>query len=429
MKRIFLTSGLVLCMACPAFADPTATFGGATSGSSTCTQPQLGTYSGPATLKAIWATAYTTMTLNENDGDTTQYGGSDSTTAGDTTAPELYLVKDADDNYDGVYRQTGTATDGTPQFTQVATDGAGVALTSTPKGITVTYTFNGNTPSGRQSADITNMPTNATSPEREFQGYYAYGTTTETYSSATPYIDEDGKLTVGGAAAANDYNNAQPWIAMYEKVSPVVTWGATNNGIPQLAGYTFKGWSTNQNADVTGTYKTNSTVDSDEIGEDTTLYAIWQANNILITFDCNCPEGATTCNSISADPADVEIAMDQSGNINETCSLNGYTFGGWTCGAGLYTDSAATTAKTTFTALEMEANSGAGTAVYMKSSTTVQCQAIWTPKTITPITWNDNGATTAHSGGDTSCTYDAGVALPTAPSRTGYTFGGWEVVQ
>ena len=54
MKRIFLTSGLVLCMACPAFA--TASWSGATSGteSTGCTQPNLGVYSGPTTLKALW---------------------------------------------------------------------------------------------------------------------------------------------------------------------------------------------------------------------------------------------------------------------------------------------------------------------------------------------------------------------------------------
>jgi uncharacterized repeat protein (TIGR02543 family) len=45
------------------------------------------------------------------------------------------------------------------------------------------------------------------------------------------------------------------------------------------------------------------------------------------------------------------------------------------------------------------------------------------------VTFNDNGATTHHAGGDASYNYkSASVALPTsAPVRTGYTFGGWTI--
>ena len=60
------------------------------------------------------------------------------------------------------------------------------------------------------------------------------------------------------------------------------------------------------------------------------------------------------------------------------------------------------------------------------SSGSANLEADYTANTIN-ITWDDNGATTAHSGGASSCTYDSTFNLPTAPSRTGYTFAGWAV--
>ena len=106
MKRIFLTSGLILCMACPAFADPVAvditapstghpdgtlTVGG---GDPTCQEPTLRGTSGTSTFTAQWTVDYAVMPLNENDGSTTASGGA----SGTQTAPELYLV-----GGDGVY--------------------------------------------------------------------------------------------------------------------------------------------------------------------------------------------------------------------------------------------------------------------------------------------------------------------------------------
>ncbi len=52
MKKIFLTSGLVLCMACPAFADFASTDTGTVANS--CDYSHLGVYSGPTQLDAIW---------------------------------------------------------------------------------------------------------------------------------------------------------------------------------------------------------------------------------------------------------------------------------------------------------------------------------------------------------------------------------------
>jgi len=50
-------------------------------------------------------------------------------------------------------------------------------------------------------------------------------------------------------------------------------------------------------------------------------------------------------------------------------------------------------------------------------------EADWTANTIT-INWDAKNGTTIPAG---ECTYDDTITLPTTPSKTGYTFGGWTV--
>ena len=63
MKKLFLTSGIIACMACPAFAEISTTNGAgfpATNGTVTdngvgdCVQPTIGAFSGSTTLTAKW---------------------------------------------------------------------------------------------------------------------------------------------------------------------------------------------------------------------------------------------------------------------------------------------------------------------------------------------------------------------------------------
>ena len=50
-------------------------------------------------------------------------------------------------------------------------------------------------------------------------------------------------------------------------------------------------------------------------------------------------------------------------------------------------------------------------------------EADWSANTIT-INWDAKNGTTINP---TQCTYDSTITLPTTPSKTGYTFGGWTV--
>ena len=67
MKRIFLTSGLVLCMACPAFADLDANGNvSGTQNGADCTEPTLGGTTGSSTFTAKWTDITHTITLNDS---------------------------------------------------------------------------------------------------------------------------------------------------------------------------------------------------------------------------------------------------------------------------------------------------------------------------------------------------------------------------
>ena len=72
MKKLFLTSGTVLCMLCPAFADPTgipATNGVAYNDpTNNCIVSVLGVDSGSASLQADWDPNEITVHWNGNGG-------------------------------------------------------------------------------------------------------------------------------------------------------------------------------------------------------------------------------------------------------------------------------------------------------------------------------------------------------------------------
>ncbi len=406
MKRIFLTSGLVLCMACPAFADVTA-------GANQCIQSNIGVSQGSTNLKANWTVNYEAMTLNENDGTTTAAGG----VTGDQRPTDIFLV-----GGNGIYKRTGDS-EATYVFTQVANGGS---VLTAPTGISVTYNINNNLPTGHAASELTTA-SGATTLPRVFQGYYPYGTTTENYGSATANINSSGNLTPTGATNATGYNNSQPWIAIYNKVSPQVT-------EPVLPGYSFQGWHVGSD---TTTLVSTATVNGTLIGQTTDLTAIWNANDIRINFNCKTAGTTPTPSGTYAfvagdhgtaddDPTSASgymlIAMDGHNTITSSCTLTGWTFDGWDCTDNALKDNQNTSLNGTI---------ATSTDVYMKSSNTVTCNAVWHQNNI-GITYDSAGGTTIPTNAQTpnaweSCDYDGTVTLPTAPTRTGYTFSGWTV--
>ncbi len=404
MKRIFLTSGLVLCMACPAFADLTAPIenhsNGVVSGTEnsqnpidpTCQYPTLEGYNGTSTFTAKWTPVFKTITIDSNIGTTSTTGGVTTLTPQTLySVPGNSLVwtgKDANDNLTGGTNDAGIGA-------------AGLVLTNNPmvtQGIFVNYTLDSNSPNS-ETPDMTQ--TSTTGNNRPFLGVF------DAVDGSTIYIDTDGNLTNAGASAASANTNGTTWYANYGPVSPTV------NGTPELDGYNFLGWNTDQNATTAlGTLPAIK-------DNNTTLFAIWEAVGYTITYNCGQPAGASTTAS-SPDPASQSVTMDGPYTLAgaDTCTLDGYTFAGWSCPnlPGIPTLPAGT--PTYF------AGGAQGTYSYPGNIT---CTAQWTPNTIN-LVWDDNDATSGGTGGGDACTFDGSITMPTTPSRTGYEFGGWEVV-
>lgn len=448
MKRIFLTSGLVLCMACPAFADLTAPYTGHNNGvvsgtensqnpvDPTCQEPTLEGYSGTSTFTAIWTPVWHTINLLEDDYDSSN----NDTGLGDPSynaAPSpLYSVQ-GDDN---VY-QTKTGNAGSETFSNPIAATETVLSTSVPKGRTVNYSLDGNAPSGTAT-----LPT-VTGQEMTFKGFY--NTADSSAQNLTQYITALGVLTADGSSAASTATTDSNWYAQYNCATPEWTGGTDNTAntdlpasarlanAPTLAGYNFLGWTRTNSANDTN-YVTPGC-----ITEDITLYAQWQAAEFTVSFDCGRPvvnatiPGTNNTYAVSAsentssDPADRTIAMNGNIAITESCTLDGWRFDGWNCTAGLTSDAAGESAVTDILASSL---TSPGYTVYLKTATNVTCTAKWTPNDIN-LVWDVDGgsfasgesATFTNNGAGTSCSYDGGILIPTTPTKTGYEFGGWRV--
>jgi uncharacterized repeat protein (TIGR02543 family) len=128
-------------------------------------------------------------------------------------------------------------------------------------------------------------------------------------------------------------------------------------------------------------------------------------NTYTVTYDSNSSTSGTLPTLQMQNIGTTITVQANSGTLART----GYTFGGW--------NTSANGSGTNYTA---------GTGTFTLSVDTT-LYANWTANTNNAITWNDQSATTASSGGSTSYTTDQPIAQirTTPPVRTGYTFGGW----
>ncbi len=152
-------------------------------------------------------------------------------------------------------------------------------------------------------------------------------------------------------------------------------------------GYTFGGWYTN-NAFYGSPVTEISATDTDN----KTFYALWTANTYTVTLDAN-----------GGDVTPDSMTVTYNGNYSglPTLTRTGYTFNGW------------------FTAAEGGQQVTASTKVQITADQTL-C-AHWTVKSYT-ITFNTDGGSAVDP-----ITQDYGTAIvkPADPTRTGYTFTGW----
>jgi uncharacterized repeat protein (TIGR02543 family) len=157
-------------------------------------------------------------------------------------------------------------------------------------------------------------------------------------------------------------------------------------------GYTFNGWYTAASGGsyigtTNNTYTPTSTV---------TIYAQWTAATYTVSYDAN---GGTGAPGSQTKTHDVTLTLS-----NTTPSRTGYTFSGWNT-----------------------ASAGGGTAYSAGGSYTANAAttlyAQWTALTYT-VSYDANGGTGAP--GSQTKTYGVTLTLSsTTPTRTGYTFSGW----
>ena len=157
-------------------------------------------------------------------------------------------------------------------------------------------------------------------------------------------------------------------------------------------GYSISGWTTSS---TSGASQTNALSSATTVNADLTLYPVWSANTYTLTYAYN---GATGGNST----ATANFTTGGTAITLPTPTRTGFTFGGWYAEAG-------------FTTLVSGAQSPTSSAtLYAK----------WTQSSFT-ITYDYNGATGGNSTVSSSFTTGGTAITLPAPTRTGYTFGGW----
>ena len=168
-----------------------------------------------------------------------------------------------------------------------------------------------------------------------------------------------------------------------------------SNTIPTWIGYTFLGWNTAANGSGTD-YIPGGTLTMPS--NDVTLYAKWQGNAFTLTYDGN--------NGGNISPNSEPRTAGTTANISASLPVRaGYTFTGW--------NTAANGSGTSYTANSALTMPGANLTLY----------AQWTAVN-SGVSYDPNGGTGAPTG--TNATIGQTVTVSNGvPTRTGYTFTGW----
>jgi uncharacterized repeat protein (TIGR02543 family) len=264
---------------------------------------------------------------------------------------------------------------GTPPADILRTNNFQETLTS------ATITKTGFTLSGWKDQSGTNIPSGANNWVISSSSYIAYAQWTATQRTLSFGLDS------GTGSAPSDITG--------KVIGEIVTLPSTSS---TKTGYTFGGWS---NGGVT--YPAGGTF---TVGDGNAAFvAVWISNTNVITYNGNGATGGTvpTNGSFVTGSVSPFTVSTNSGNLVK----NGFTFDGW------YTN-ASGSGGTGY------AVSPAGTFV---TDTNVTLYAKWSPASYT-ITYNTDGGSTAPS--QTTNAYGSTVTLPSAPTKAGSNFLGWE---
>lgn len=181
-------------------------------------------------------------------------------------------------------------------------------------------------------------------------------------------------------------------------------------GTPTRTGYVFGGWTPTQNSTANGLYSYNATISGSQrsmnVTSNVTLYALW---NPVVTYSAGtAPAGAK--DTITNMPSTTTYTVTYNGThtvlTTPTPTLSGYTFGGWA------KSTAATTKVTSLTNV----------------TAPITLVPIWTEKSGYTVQFFDQAtATTDGTAYNTqnNLKWTGAVTVPAAPTKVGYTFGGW----
>ena len=272
----------------------------------------------------------------------------------------------------------------------------------TPKSYTITY--DANTGSGSiktQTATYGSSIILGNGSELSRTGYKLIKWNTQADGNGTDYeLNKTFQWNID-----NDLNLYAVWEIITYNITYELNEGTNNSGNPASytvntetitlkdpvrVGYTFIGWYTT--SDFSGNKVTEIVKGSTG---NKTLYAQWEQEQYLITFNAN---------GGSPQPPQMRYKVGDDVAISTNLSKNGYNFAGW------FTDSACTQPF-----------------VYSKGTTTgnITLYAKWTPIGYT-ITYELNGGTV--SGNPGKYTIESETITINNPTKTGYRFSGWTKV-
>lgn len=420
MKKIFLTSGVVLCLACPAFAtedlvpQANGTYLLETSETApNCSTPKTLKYdNAPTTFYAKWAPR-TDLTVTYKPGTV----GSTTVMAGSSTAVDQVTSATFDASYT-VY--TNDSLD------EMDLTGGGKGTVLTKAG----YTFDGwkpeyNLANGQQAASGLIYAADA---NLEIEHYSVANPTNVNLTAQWKPRDYTITYKSGlhGTGGDQSYTGTENGGLTFDAVWTTKTFAA--NSFAEVDGYTFSKWNTAENG--TGTNYEADTQQSAWTNPDAglTLYAIYTANGYKLTYNCDGYEDTEHGIQKTATPVGA-LASTQEFNVTfdgqgvaaldpvDVCELSGYHIDGdsynWLC-----------TNTTTDQSISYD-DVAQGTNGKWTVAGNVICTVGWEANTI-GLAWDaGTGATPNQNAGADQCTYDLGIDVAGAPTKPGYIFKGW----
>ena len=298
----------------------------------------------------------------------------------------------------------GAATYGAGATYVLDSAGAAILFTAqwTANTVTDAYSYNtagGSTaPAGGSGADGTSIVL-AAAPTKAGFTFGGWNDGAATYGAGATYVlDSAGAAILFTAQwTANTVTDAYSYNTAGGSTAPAGGSGANGTSIvlasaPTKAGFTFGGWN-----DGAATYGAGATYVLDSAGAAILFTAQWTANTVTDAYSYNTAGGSTA-------PAGGSGANGTSIVLAAAPTKAGFTFGGWNDGAATY---------------------GAGATYVLDSAgAAILFTAQWTANTVTDAySYNTAGGSTAPAGG--SGANGTSIVLAAAPTKAGFTFGGW----